>query len=881
VRRKILLLVAGALLALGVTNASARVLALPGNITAEATGPGGAGVQYTADGFACTPGSGATFPLGQTTVSCDDGTGAISTFTVTVVDTTPPAVTPPANVTVNTGNSRGTAVNYGAASATDAVAGSPAPSCSPASGSNFAVGTTTVTCSASDGVNTGTASFTVTVNFVDGTPPTVNVPRPITVEATGPRGAGATFSVTATDNVDPSPTVTCDRTSGQLFPLGTTTVTCTAKDATGNTSAPAGFTVSVVDRTPPVVTPPANVDVNTGDPSGTAVTYRPATATDLVAGSVTPICLPASGSNFPVGVTTVTCTASDGNLRGSATFTVTVHLVDTTPPALSVPSTITTEAVGPGGAAVTFSVTAADRIDLAPTVSCDHTSGQTFPLGATTVSCTARDASGNASRATFDVRVVDRGAPTVSVPGSITREATGPTGATAAFTVTAADAIDPSPSLSCTKSSGTTFPVGSTQVSCTAKDASNNTSAPAAFTVNIVDTTAPQLSNAPADVTAEANGPAGSKVNFPAPTAVDTVDGPLPIVACDPAPGSTFALGTKTVTCSATDLHGNTGTSSFRVKVVDTTPPVLIPPGDASVYATTDSGSYANDDGPILRFLRGAHASDIADPKPTAVADFPNFFAVGTTTVKFTATDASGNKASGTAKLTLLPKPAPGTTPPALPPPRENKPPASVTGLAVKSGDAKVTLTWRNPSDADFDHVEITRSSTTGFKVTGAVVYRGKATSFTDRGLKNDVEYRYVVASVDKLGNASAGLPIVAVPKQSLLRTPADGARLKKIPAKFTWTRDPRASYYNLQLYAGGTLLLQSATAARQKILSVFPTTTTYKFKSPWKWQGRKYTMTKGVYTWYVWPGYGPREDVSYGPLLGSATFQVTAAKSR
>jgi hypothetical protein len=177
--------------------------------------------------------------------------------------------------------------------------------------------------------------------------------------------------------------------------------------------------------------------------------------------------------------------------------------------------------------------------------------------------------------------------------------------------------------------------------------------------------------------------------------------------------------------------------------------------------------------------------------------------------------------------------------------------------------------------------VEITRSSTTGFKVTGAVVYRGSATSFTDRGLKNGVEYRYVVATVDKLGNPSTGVPIVVVPKQSLLRTPGDGARLKKIPAKFTWTRDPRASYYNLQLYAGDTLLLQSAAVARQKILSVFPTTTAYKFKSPWKWQGRKYTMTKGVYTWYVWPGYGPREDVNYGPLLGSATFQVTAAKSR
>jgi hypothetical protein len=39
--------------------------------------------------------------------------------------------------------------------------------------------------------------------------------------------------------------------------------------------------------------------------------------------------------------------------------------------------------------------------------------------------------------------------------------------------------------------------------------------------------------------------------------------------------------------------------------------------------------------------------------------------------------------------------------------------------------------------------------------------------------------------------------------------------------------------------------------------------------------------MTKGVYTWYVWPGYGAREAAKYGPLMGSATFQVTSAPAK
>lgn len=876
------LLVASALLACAIPQASARTLALSGDITIQATGPSGAAVSYDDGGLSCMPGSGSTFPLGQTTVNCVDSAGNPASFKVTVVDTTPPTVTPPANVTVNTGNRGGTPVSYGPASATDLVVGSLTASCSPASGSTFGLGTTTVTCSASDGANTGTATFTVTVNYVDTTPPTVSVPRSMTVEATGPRGASVSFRVTASDSDDPSPTVSCSHTSGQGFPLGTTTVSCTAKDAAGNTSAPATFNITVVDTTPPVVTPPANVSVDTEDPSGTVVNYRSASATDAVATSVTATCSPPSGSKFAVGTTTVTCSASDGTNTGRAGFTVTVTLVDKTPPALSVPATITADAAGPGGANVTFSVTARDRIDPAPKVSCSHSSGQTFPLGTTTVSCTATDASGNTTRATFDIRVVDRVAPTVSVPGTITKEATGPSGAAATFSVTATDTIDPSPSVSCNKNSGSTFPVGTTQVSCTAKDASNNTSAPAVFAVNITDTTPPQLKNVPAEITAEANGPTGSKVNFSSPTAVDIVDGPMPNVGCSPDSGSTFPLGVDTVTCSTSDARGNRGSATFKVKIVDTTPPVVIPPGDTSVYAATDSGSYALDQGPIFAFVHGAHASDVADPHPVVTSDHPVFFGVGTKTVTFTATDASGNKARATAKLTVLPKPAPGTTPPALPPPRENKPPANVTGVAIKGGDGRMTLTWRNPSDADFDHVEITRTTTkTGFKATGTLVYRGKGTSYTDRRLQNGVEYRYVIATVDKTGNASAGVAAVVMPKANLLRMPADGARLKKIPKQFRWTADPRASYYNLQLYAGGTLVAQSTASVGKKILSVFPTKPAYKFKSPWKWQGRKYKLTKGLYTWYVWPGYGAREDVDYGPLMGSATFQVTLAKSR
>jgi hypothetical protein len=80
--------------------------------------------------------------------------------------------------------------------------------------------------------------------IVDATPPTLTLPSDITKILTGRSGAPVTFSVTATDLMDPSPSVACSPKSGSTFPVGTTTVTCTATDASGNT-AKGTFHVSV------------------------------------------------------------------------------------------------------------------------------------------------------------------------------------------------------------------------------------------------------------------------------------------------------------------------------------------------------------------------------------------------------------------------------------------------------------------------------------------------------------------------------------------------------------------------------------------------------------------------------------------------------------
>ena len=95
----------------------------------------------------------------------------------------------------------------------------------------------------------------------------------------------------------------------------------------------------------------------------------------------------------------------DVNLTADDLLFSQIATPDCVPPVISVPADITTNAVDSSGAVVSYSVTATDNVDLNPAVSCTPASGSTFPVGTTTVNCTATDASGNSSTATFQVTV--------------------------------------------------------------------------------------------------------------------------------------------------------------------------------------------------------------------------------------------------------------------------------------------------------------------------------------------------------------------------------------------------------------------------------------------------------------------------------------------
>jgi len=313
--------------------ATLTVIALPTNIppqlpeivVAEATSPSGANVTFDTGGAACDHNSGDLFPLGTTNVNC----GAAGAFQVVVTDTTLPVITVPADFATASNNPTFTVT------ATDNIDGDePASniSCSPASGDTFPNGVTTVLCFAHDAhFNYAYGSFRITVGV-----PILHLPDPITAEATSAAGAAVTYTATA----DGADTFSCSPASGSTFPLGTTTVNCTATNAAGTTTG--SFTVKVQDTTPPTINSITASPNNLWPDNHRMVNVTLAvSATDLVDPSPTativsvtanqPINSPGSGNTTPDYVITgnLTLQLRAERTQGlNRTYTVTVRVCD-------------------------------------------------------------------------------------------------------------------------------------------------------------------------------------------------------------------------------------------------------------------------------------------------------------------------------------------------------------------------------------------------------------------------------------------------------------------------------------------------------------------------------------------------------------------------
>ena len=228
--------------------------------------------------------------------------------------------------------------------------------------------------------------------------------------------------------------------------------------------------------------------------------------------------------------------------------------------------------------------------------------------------------------------------------------------ATAVVTYAGPTATDDGPSVSVasTPAAGSVFPLGVTTVISTATDAVGNT-ASCSFTVTVRDTEPPVVS-CPADIV-RSNDPglATAEVHF-TPTATDNVPGVS--VASTPSSGSLFAIGSTSVSVTATDVAANSASCTFSVRVHDTESPVITAPPDIVAEATTSAGAIVGDGA-----LGAATATDNAPGVTVTRTGVPpgNHFPLGTTVISHLATDGAGNTATGTQRVTVR-----DTTPPII-----------------------------------------------------------------------------------------------------------------------------------------------------------------------------------------------------------------------
>ena len=348
---------------------------------------------------------------------------------------------------------------------------------------------------------------------------------------------------------------------------------------------------------------------------------------------------PAAFGCANVGSNPVTLTVTDvnGNVN---TATATVTVADNLLPTIAAPAnvSVSTDAGQCSATGVALgSATAADNCSATVT----NDAPATFAKGTTTVTWTATDASGNVATATQMVTVTDTELPLIAAPASVSVSTNA--GQCVATGVALGNSVaTDNCGATVTNDAPATFAKGTTTVTWTATDAAGNM-ATATQTVTVIDTEKPVLT-VPANIVASAPATqCGAVVTF-APTATDNC---AATVVASPASGSTFAVGTTTVTVTATDAAGNASTGSFSVTVKDVTAPavavrnvtVTLVNGAASVTAA-DVNNGSTDACGIASYSLNRSAFSCAT--------------LGSNPVVLTVTDIHGNVASASATVTVV-----------------------------------------------------------------------------------------------------------------------------------------------------------------------------------------------------------------------------------
>ena len=568
------------------------------------------------------------FPVGDTIVTWTatdvGGNTASIEQTITVLDTTFPILEIPGDIVIEATNLDQNEVNLGEATATDNGEITSITNDSP---EFFPIGETMVTWTVVDSSN-NFSSLTQLVSMIDTTAPEISPLEGITLEATSmDANIVNLISPSAFDIQD----VTIYIIAPDVFPIGETTVTWTAVDASGN-SASATQTVTIVDTTAPSLSIPHDQTMEASSLQETLVDIGQAEGHDITGISSIVHNAP---DVFPLGSTAIAWTATDNHGNITTAYQI-ITIVDTTAPTIISPQDIMDEAIDPTINDIELGeLTASDSVGIE---SITNDKPITFPFGSTTVTWTVTDTSGNISQVTQVVTLVDTTIPEIFVPSDIVAEAVGLS--STMIDLGQATAYDVMGIASVTEHLPRYFVLGETTITWTATDTSGN-SAIATQTVTIVDTTAPSIT-APDSIIAEAISADSNIVTLGNPVSSDLVDVPL---ISNNAP-DVFPLGETTITWTATDTSGNSAIATQTVTIVDTTAPELTMPEDITISAFALEKQVE---------IGEAQANDLAGSILTITNDAPNTFPLGDTVVTWNVSDEFGNSISSEQTISVQP----------------------------------------------------------------------------------------------------------------------------------------------------------------------------------------------------------------------------------
>jgi hypothetical protein len=605
----------------------------------------------------------------QRTYTATDSCGNTSSQmqTITVNDTTPPAITSiPGDVTVQCAGAA-PAANEGAVVATDNCGGTPVISHSDQTiqgtcANNFVI-KRTYTATDACGLS---SSKTQTITVNDTTPPVItSIPGDVVVECASAAPAANEAAVAATDNCGGTPVITHSdqMITGTCANKFTIKRTYTATDACGLTSSKTQ-TITVNDDTAPVITSiPGDVTVECASAvpaanDGAVVATDNCGATPAITHSdqtITGTC----ANKFTIKRTYI-ATDACGN-SSSQTQTITVN-DDTAPAITSIPGDVTVECASAVPAANDGAVVATDNCGGAPIISHSDqtitgTCANKFTIKRT---YTATDVCGNSSSLTQTITINDDTAPVItSIPGDTTVSCAGSVPTANDGAVVATDNCGGAPVITHSDQTipGTCANNFVIKRTYTATDACANSSS-LTQTITVSDTTPPSITSIPSDVTVECAG-AVPAANDAAVVATDGCGGKPVITHSDHSTPGT--CGNKFIiqrTYTATDACGNHSSQTQTITVNDDTAPVITSiPADvtvecaASVPAPKDSAVVATDNcggTPVVTH------SDQTTPGTCA-----NKFVLKRT---YTATDACGNSSSQTQTITVNDDTAPTIT---------------------------------------------------------------------------------------------------------------------------------------------------------------------------------------------------------------------------